>query len=224
MNSTVWNQDTNLVSVQPGGHWIDVYDELTPHGITLAGGRAGTVGVGGFLSGGGITFFAASHGMACDSIVNFEVVLADGSITQANATSNADLWKALKGGSGNLGLITRFDMEPIAYADQDDPAIWGGNLIFPPEAGPELIDVLVDFTENVREDENSATSVSFSYQPVLAGGMVVLASLENTVGEVKARAFDGFYAVDGALNDTTRRDTMSGISGELSEGQPAGLR
>lgn len=45
-------------------------------GITVAGGRAGTVGVGGFISGGGIIFFAASHGMACDSIVNFEVVLA----------------------------------------------------------------------------------------------------------------------------------------------------
>jgi hypothetical protein len=224
MNATTWNPETRLVSIQPGGHWQEVYDELAPHGVVVTGGRAGTVGTGGFLSGGGISFFAASHGMACDSIANFEVVLADGSIINANATSNSDMWQALKGGSGNLGLITRFDMYSLDLPDPEKPVIWGGNMIYKPKAGPAIIDALVNFTENVYKDENSSISVSFSYQPKIAGGTVVLASIENTLGRPKPPAFDGFYELDGILNDTTRIDTVSAISSELSEGQPTGFR
>lgn len=42
-------------------------------------------------------------------MVNFEVVLADGSIVNANANEHRDLWRALKGGSGNFGFVTRVD-------------------------------------------------------------------------------------------------------------------
>lgn len=45
--------------------------------------------------------------------MNYEVVLADGSVVQANKSSNADLFWALKGGSSNFGLVTRFDIETI---------------------------------------------------------------------------------------------------------------
>jgi FAD/FMN-containing dehydrogenase len=42
-------------------------------------------------------------------VENWEIVLADGSVVNANASSDADLWKAQKGGSGNLGFVTRID-------------------------------------------------------------------------------------------------------------------
>lgn len=45
-----------------------------------------------------------------DNVQNFEVVLANGSIVNANAELNSDLFQALKGSSGNLGIVTRFDM------------------------------------------------------------------------------------------------------------------
>ena len=41
--------------------------------------------------------------------MNFEVVLADGRIVNANKDEHSDLWRSPKGGSGNLGLITRID-------------------------------------------------------------------------------------------------------------------
>jgi hypothetical protein len=224
MNATAWKPDTDLVSIQPGSRWQDVYDVLTPHGITVAGGRVGSVGVGGLLSGGGISFFAASHGWACDNIANYEVVLANGSIVYANAQDNPDLWQALKGGSANLGLVTRFDMLPIELVGPSEGTIWGGNLVFGSESGDALINALVDFSDNVYKDENSSASVSFSYQPKLVGGMVGLVSIENTLALSKPQAFDGFYGIGAALNDTTRVDTMSALSRELSEGQPMGFQ
>lgn len=42
-------------------------------------------------------------------VVNWEIVLANGSVVNANANENSDLWKAQKGGSGNLGFVTRID-------------------------------------------------------------------------------------------------------------------
>jgi FAD/FMN-containing dehydrogenase len=42
-------------------------------------------------------------------VENWEIVLGDGSVVNANSSSNADLWKAQKGGSGNLGFVTRID-------------------------------------------------------------------------------------------------------------------
>lgn len=59
------------------------------------------------------SFHSNSQGFACDSVVNFEVVLADGSIVNANPRENPDLYKSLKGGSGNFGFVTRVDQSKL---------------------------------------------------------------------------------------------------------------
>ncbi|KAF4620240.1 hypothetical protein G7Y89_g14580 [Cudoniella acicularis] len=48
--------------------------------------------------------------MACDNVKNFEVVLADSSVVSANADENPDIFRALKGGGSNFGIVTRFDL------------------------------------------------------------------------------------------------------------------
>lgn len=63
------------------------------------------------ISAGGNSFYAAEHGLACDNVVNFQVVLASAAIVDANSKTNPDLFKALKGGSNNFGIVTRFDMK-----------------------------------------------------------------------------------------------------------------
>lgn len=65
------------------------------------------------LLAGGVNFYGNQVGFGCDTVVNYEVVLADGSVVQANRSSNPDLFWALKGGSSNFGLVTRFDIETI---------------------------------------------------------------------------------------------------------------
>jgi FAD/FMN-containing dehydrogenase len=55
MNSVSVDKEKGLVSIQPGARWRDVYKEIEPHGVAVAGGRTGGVGVGGLLTGGGIS-------------------------------------------------------------------------------------------------------------------------------------------------------------------------
>ena len=63
----------------------------------------GDVGVGGYLLGGGLSPLSAEYGFGCDSVINYEVVLASGSIINVNATSEPELFFALKGGSNQFG-------------------------------------------------------------------------------------------------------------------------
>jgi hypothetical protein len=93
--------------------WSDVYEYLQKFDLTAAGGRLGPVGVPGLLLAGGINFYGNQVGFGCDTVVNYEIVLANGSIVEANETSYPDLFWALKGGSSNFGIVTRFDLETI---------------------------------------------------------------------------------------------------------------
>lgn len=81
----------------------------------MAGGRNGAVGVGGLTVGGGISYFSPQVGFTCDTLVNVEVVLGNGQVANANATDNADLFRALKGGLNNFGIVTRYDFAIIEY-------------------------------------------------------------------------------------------------------------
>lgn len=98
MNRTTYDRETKIISLQPGGRWQN-------YGMTVTGGRKGVVGVGGFLTGGGNSFHSASHGMGWDTVANFQIVVQNGSIINANAKEHPDLWVALKGGSVNFGLV-----------------------------------------------------------------------------------------------------------------------
>lgn len=74
----------------------------------MLGGREGSVGVGGLLLGGSISFLSCTRGFACDNVAAFEVVLADGRIVQASKTRNANLFWGLKGDCNNFGIMNTF--------------------------------------------------------------------------------------------------------------------
>lgn len=71
--STTYNSESQTADLEPGGRWIEVAQALDPYGVTAVGGRIGDVGVGGLLLGGGLSFLSGQYGLACDSIVNYEV-------------------------------------------------------------------------------------------------------------------------------------------------------
>lgn len=60
----------------------------------------------------------------CDTVLNFEIVLSSGVAVNANATSNPSLFKALKGGTNNLGLVTRIDLPTIP-----ESTVLAGNVV-----------------------------------------------------------------------------------------------
>ncbi len=102
--------------------WGDVYSFLEPHGLGVAGGRLSPVGVPGLLLAGGVNFYGNQVGWGCDTVVSYEVVLADGSIVEVDKDSYPDLFWALKGGSSNFGLVTRFSLKTVKSS-----LVWAGS-------------------------------------------------------------------------------------------------
>jgi FAD/FMN-containing dehydrogenase len=76
INGTTYDKATGLAKVKPGGRWQDVVAALEPHGVTVLGGRLGPVGVGGLLTGGGLSFLSSQHGIAADVSPLFTLYLS----------------------------------------------------------------------------------------------------------------------------------------------------
>lgn len=53
--------DKRSVTIASGARWRDVYQYIHGHGLSVSGGRAGSVGVGGYLLGGMNTIIRSSH-------------------------------------------------------------------------------------------------------------------------------------------------------------------
>ncbi|KAH8425263.1 FAD-binding oxidoreductase [Aspergillus melleus] len=100
-----------VARVGSGSTWGEVYAWLEKHNLSAIGGRDRQVGLGGFLLGGGMGALPNLYGLGADGVKNFEILLADGRLVNANANENADLHRALKGGGSNFGIVTRFDLE-----------------------------------------------------------------------------------------------------------------
>ncbi|TVY39483.1 Bifunctional solanapyrone synthase [Lachnellula subtilissima] len=107
LNSIDVNAENSSACVGIGNTWDSVYTKLDSLGLSVAGGRVAGVGVGGLTLGGGISYFGPQHGWTCNQAISFEVVLANGSIVEANEQHNSELWWGLRGGSNNFGIVTR---------------------------------------------------------------------------------------------------------------------
>ncbi|KAF3052652.1 hypothetical protein E8E11_011502 [Didymella keratinophila] len=209
MNGTTYNVDTGIASISPAARWGSVYAALVPLGRMVAGGRGSTVGVGGFLLGGGISHHAPHVGLSCDNVVNFQVVLAHGGIVKANKTSNADLFTALKGGSSNFGIVTRYDMETF---EQED--LWGGIMTWPTSTIDQHFKALVNFGTNPDRDPNAALIVFQGYSTASPTN-VVRAAFDYTKPVARPDAYMEFLAINGTLSDSTKIQPMSAIAAEF---------
>jgi FAD/FMN-containing dehydrogenase len=122
-------------TVGGGAVWADVDHETQAHGLATTGGLVSTTGVGGFTLGGGIGWLMRKHGLACDNLVAVDVVTADGRLVHASDTENADLLWGLRGGGGNFGIVTQFELalHPVG------PLVYAGPIFYPAEAARELL-------------------------------------------------------------------------------------
>ncbi|RAK71049.1 FAD-binding oxidoreductase [Aspergillus fijiensis CBS 313.89] len=151
-NQIELSDDKNVAKIGVGLRWLDVYRGLEAHGVVVAGGRVPDVGVSGLLLGGGISFQNSQYGMGAMNVCNYEVVLADSRIVNANAQENSDLFWALKGGGPNYGIVTRMDMVTIPNQ------IWAEVQIYPPTASEPLLDALMQYHQAIETD-NKATLI-----------------------------------------------------------------
>jgi FAD/FMN-containing dehydrogenase len=141
------------VRIGAGATWGPAAAALAEHGLAITSGDTVSVGVGGLTQAGGIGWMVRKHGLTIDSLLAAEVVTAAGDVVRASATENADLFWALRGGAGNFGVVTAFELQAqpvstvhfgsIAFALDDVPQLMKSWAAAMRDAPDELSTTLV---------------------------------------------------------------------------------
>jgi FAD/FMN-containing dehydrogenase len=123
------------VHVQGGATWGDVDRVTAPLGLAAPGGVVSDTGVAGLALSGGVSHQRRRDGMTVDNLVSAEVVLADGRRVRADADEHPDLYWALRGGGGNFGVVTSFELR----LHELGPEVFAVNVAYPLEDAARVL-------------------------------------------------------------------------------------
>jgi FAD/FMN-containing dehydrogenase len=165
--------------------------ETAKAGSATVLGQCPSVGVGGFLLGGGVGPLMSKYGLGCDNVLAAEMVLADGRQVKASAHENPDLYWAIRGGGGNFGIVTEFQvaLHPVSQ-------VFAGDITLESADPRESLRAFRDFVPTAPDELTliALMSAEPGHKPQLAiqacyvgdeaGGKKALAPLRHLPGVV----------------------------------------
>jgi hypothetical protein len=138
MNGIYVDAAAKRAVVGPGTNWAHLNATLADYQLHVPTGVCGDVCVAGFMQGGGYGLTSRLYGMNCDNVVEMLVMLADGRIVRASESINADLWWAMRGGTGNnFGILLQ-----ATYRLHALRPLWGYGLRWTLDQAPQAMAAL----------------------------------------------------------------------------------
>ncbi len=141
------------------------------HGLATGFGDTGSVGIAGITLGGGVGYLVRKHGLTIDNLLGAELVTADGAVRIVDADHEPDLFWAVRGGGGNLGVVTRlhFRLHPVGE-------VTGGMLLLPATAATlaGVVRVLDDAPDALSAIVNVMRCPPMPFVPPDVHGQVVI--------------------------------------------------
>ncbi|MEU8240021.1 FAD-binding oxidoreductase [Actinoplanes missouriensis] len=148
--------------VGAGVRWQQVLDAAAPHGLAPLSGSAPGVGVVGYTTGGGLGPVGRTYGWASDRVRAAEIVTGDGVLRRVTAETEPDLFWAVRGGKGAVGIVTAMEFDLVRQE-----RLYAGALYF---AGADAATVLHRWREwSAGLPAEATTSVALLQLPPLPG-------------------------------------------------------
>ncbi|MFM9372902.1 FAD-binding oxidoreductase [Streptomyces sp. Da 82-17] len=154
----VVDPERRLVRLGTGASWARVGAELNKHGLAISSGDTTSVAVGGLLLGGGFGWMVRKYGLALDSVVAVELVTAEGEVLRASEQENADLFWALRGGGGNFGIATSFEVvaQPVSN-------VFFGTIAYPASEAAQVLQGWGAYMRTAPEELTSSAALFPSF-------------------------------------------------------------
>ncbi len=148
MKSVHIDVDAKTARVEPGVTLGEFDHEAQEFGLATPLGINSTTGVAGLTLGGGFGWLSRKYGLTADNLISADVVTASGDFLTASATQNADLYWGLRGGGGNLGIVTSFlfSLHPVG------PEVLSGLIIHPFSAAPEALRFYREYAASLPDE------------------------------------------------------------------------
>jgi FAD/FMN-containing dehydrogenase len=142
------NPAARTARVEPGCTLAELDRETQAHGLATPVGINSTTGIAGLTLGGGFGWLSRRHGMTIDNLLAAEIVTADGQLLRASQAENPDLFWGLRGGGGNFGVVTSFELQ----LHELGPEILSGLIVHPFEDARELLGFYREFAAGLPDE------------------------------------------------------------------------
>ncbi|MEO8181345.1 MAG: FAD-binding oxidoreductase [Deltaproteobacteria bacterium] len=154
-------RETRTARIGAGTRWQALIAAAAEYGLAPIAGSSVTVGVVGYLLGGGLGPLARSHGFGSDYLLGLSVVTGDSDLREADAEQNPDLFWALRGGGKcGLGIVTEVRLRLVELR-----TLYAGALFFEEAHIEASLRAWVDWTKTA--DPLTSTSVAIVRFPAL---------------------------------------------------------
>jgi FAD/FMN-containing dehydrogenase len=165
---------TSTARAEGGVLWRELDRETQVFGLATTGGTVSNTGIAGLTLGGGLGWLMGKHGLTVDNLISADVVTADGTFRQASATTNPDLFWALRGGGGNFGVVTSFEyrLHPVTQ-------ILGGLVLHPLDQARDVLRFYREFCTTLPDEAEAYAALLTAPQ-----GMPVVALLLGYNGPI----------------------------------------
>lgn len=226
MKAVQIDAEARTCRVQAGLTWGELDAATQQHGLAVTGGRMSTTGLGGLVLGGGSGWIERSCGYTVDSLRSLELVTADGRILTASETENPDLFWGSRGGGGNFGVATSFELElhPIG------PTVLGGMLIYPAPMAAAVLrnfrDVMADAPDELGAGVALITAPPEEFVPEAVRGQPVAGVIVCYTGpdEAGEQALAPLRAFGPPVADLVGPTPYVALQQLIDSGYPAGMR
>jgi FAD/FMN-containing dehydrogenase len=141
---------THTARAGAGAVWRDVTIPAGEHGLAALAGTSADVGVTGYTLGGGMGWLARRYGLAANSVTAVELVTPDGRLVRADADHEPDLFWAVRGGGGSVGVVTALEMRLYPVRE-----LYAGVLFFPIDRSAEVLHAWRLWTGTVPDEVTS---------------------------------------------------------------------
>lgn len=145
---------TRTARAEAGVVWGEVTAAAAPFGLAALAGSSADVGVVGYTLGGGLSWLGRAHGLAANRVTAIELVTADGVHRRVDATTDPELFWALRGGGGNFGVVTAIEFGLLELAD-----LHAGALLWPLERAGDVVPAWREWVDTVPEEVTSLVRV-----------------------------------------------------------------
>ncbi|OFI38828.1 mitomycin radical oxidase [Arthrobacter sp. SW1] len=137
--------------VGAGVKWKALADAAAVHGLMGLSGSTSDVGIIGYTLGGGLPVLGRRYGFASDHVVSFDLVTADGTLRVVDAAGEPELFALLRGGKGNLGIVTAIEFRLFP-----DDALYGGGIHYPGESAAQVLEAFAAWAPGLPEDASAS--------------------------------------------------------------------